>query len=298
MSLADKLKKKNEEREVAGKHPLIAMGLSREVRDAYFRGVALAAFIDDGKVDDSERAYLHRVGLGLNLPDTEVRDMLDALAADCKSEDEQLSLLEEIASVITQPRVVKLFLAEFSMVWKSHASNTEDLSVYRQEIAKMLGVLIPEVFWQEFDAVFRDQDAAARAKRILDGFDQSTMVYLFPKYAQFCNASETAGRSISHSSSETAGMTTSCGTCIPKCPRGAIVRGESMSGGYQIILRNTGMNTSSVAAIVKEITGMSGSEARSIAMSGSRCLMTKLSYEKAVQYQKRFQSIGAAADVV
>ena len=305
MSLADKLKKKNEEREVAGKHPLITMGLSREVRDAYFRGVALAAFIDDGNVDDHERAYLRRVGLALNLPEAEVAEMLDALSSDCKSEDEQLSLLEEISSVINQPQVVKLFLAEFSLVWKSHASKQEDLPVYRVEIAKMMGVQIPDAFWKVFDSIASWQKSSANETKMLDGFDQAMMAYLFPQYARHAGITESAGSTRSRSTSTAVGV--SCGSfsgflsamteAVSTSEDGNHAR-KSSAGEYQIILRYCGDKTCSVANIIREITGMKVSEARSIALSGGRCLMTKLPYEEAIHYQDRFRAVGAAADVV
>jgi len=359
MSLADRLKKMNQEREVSGKHPLLAMSLPRDVRDAYFRGVALAACVDDGKVDDAENAYLHRLGCSLKLSDGETNDLISSVA-ECKSEDEQLSLFDEIADKIAQPMVAKLFLIEFSLVWKSHASKSDELAVYRTEIAKRIGLLIPDGFWTDFDSIFADPNEAARQSRRIDGFGPEIMSYLFPAYGQIKESKDTTpdqsqksefglpdfssffgglfrpadergnNRDISCDSvhirvvsslctgcgaclsycpqsaidvigdnfSINSQRCTHCGTCIPKCPTGAIVRGESTEEGYFVVLRSCGPNVNSIAEVVKEITGMNGSDAMSIATSGGRCLMTKLSYEKARQYQRRLQSLGASADVI
>ena len=181
MAFLDCLKKKNVEGEVVGRHPLIAMGLGRGTRDAYFRGVVLAAFLDDGKVDDSERAYLRRVGLGLDLPDSEVDEMISSVG-ELKTDDDKYALLKEIAGFVNKSIVVvKLFLSEFTLVWRAHSSNIGDLEAYRVEIAKMMGVDIPNTFWQEFDFIFNDKEPAIRASRRLDGFDSGMMDYLFPK---------------------------------------------------------------------------------------------------------------------
>ena len=239
MSLADRLKQRNLEREVSGKHPLIAMGLDRGTRDAYFRGIVLAAFLDDGKVDESERAYLRRVGLGLDLPDAEVADMISSVG-ELRTEDDQLALLEEISALIGKSAgVVKLFLSEFSLVWRSHSANNAELETYRTEIARMIGVDIPDAFWREFDAIFNDQAAAVKVGRALEGFGPNEMAYLFPKYAgkqmatsvgktALASASESVAKRSSDSKSVRYHMRSShcdgCGNCLDYCSTGAIIK--------------------------------------------------------------------------
>ena len=85
MSLLDMMKKRTVERHVGGNHPIIKMDVARNVREAYFQGLLFAAFADDGKIDEQERARLEKVGLSLEIPENEMVQM----TADVEKMDEK-----------------------------------------------------------------------------------------------------------------------------------------------------------------------------------------------------------------
>ena len=309
MSLADRLKQRNLEREVAGKHPLIAMGLDRGTRDAYFRGIVLAAFLDDGKVDESERAYLRRVGLGLDLPDAEVADMISSVG-ELKTEDEQLALLEEISGLINKSVVlVKLFLSEFSLVWRSHSANNAELEAYRSEISKMMGGEISDAFWKEFDIIFNDQEAASRARRMLDGIGPEAMAYLFPKYvgANKVNieGDQSCIESVEDRGSNGCGLLALARTeLLGMLSRFVAANSGSASEGmlgndkYSLVLTACGPNINTTTDLIAEIAGVKHYVAYSIAHRGNGSLSTNLTKEEAIYWQDRLSRVGASAQVV
>ena len=98
MSRLDMLKKLTVERHVRGNHPIIKMDAARNVREAYFQGLLFAAFADDGKIDEQERARLEKVGLSLDIPGNEVAQM----AGDMEKMDDaaSLALMEDVAAAV------------------------------------------------------------------------------------------------------------------------------------------------------------------------------------------------------
>lgn len=306
MSLADRLKQRNLEREVAGKHPLIAMGLDRGTRDAYFRGIVLAAFLDDGKVDESERAYLRRVGLGLDLPDAEIAEMISSVG-ELRTENDQLALLEEISGLIGKsPVVAKLFLSEFSLVWRSHSANNAELETYRTEIARMIGVDIPDAFWRDFDAIFNDQADASETGRRLNGIGAEAMAYLFPKYVETSRGVIANGREGDGlDDRETPSGLPMAWKGILGAMREAFAtvgtpapKDNPVDDKYRLLLNSTGRNINTITDLITEISGLDRPAARSIAEKGNGCIATNLSYDEAKCLQRKLLLFGALVSVV
>ena len=131
MSLLDMMKKRTVERHVGGNHPIIKMDVARNVREAYFQGLLFAAFADDGKIDEQERARLEKVGLSLEIPENEMVQM----TADVEKMDEadRLALMEDVAAALKGTSAPFLFLCEFSMIWLSHEGDREKLKSYLEK---------------------------------------------------------------------------------------------------------------------------------------------------------------------
>ena len=282
MSLADRLKQRNMEREVAGKHPLIAMRLNCGTRDAYFRGIVLSAFLDDGKVDESERAYLRRIGLGLEIPDSEVEETISTVAK-LETEDDQLALLDDISHFVGNSiDVVKLFLLEFSLVWRSHSTNNAELETYRAEIAKLMGVDIPSAFWKEFDIICNDQKAAFKAGRRLDGIGADAMVYLFPKYGE-----NNIGGSVQKEPQEDNKY-----RCASEGTWWRVQKEPQEDNKYRLFLDSSGQNVNTVADLIAKMSGMDSSRARRIVEQGD-LIATNLSRDQAMCWQDKLEAMGA-----
>ena len=98
MSMLDMMKKRTVERHVGGNHPIIKMDVARNVREAYFQGLLFAAFADDGKVDEQERARLEKVGLSLEIPEGEVAQMIDDMEK--KDDEARLALMEDVSAAL------------------------------------------------------------------------------------------------------------------------------------------------------------------------------------------------------
>jgi len=179
MTLLDQLKKNVSEKNVAGKHPLLKMDVGRDVRDAYFQGIVLAAFVDDNKVDAEERAYLTKMGVALGLPKTDVEENINHIAEVMKDEQAQGALATEIAEAVKAPAVAKLFLAEFSLIWSSHAANMETLREWRKVLVGLLGLELSDGWFETLDAAIADTPQRAKAIAKLNDFDKDTLAYLF-----------------------------------------------------------------------------------------------------------------------
>ena len=179
MTLLDQLKQKAAEKEIVGKHPLLSMNVDRDVCDAYFMGIVVAALVDDNKIDATERKYISKMGVGLGLPETEIEDVLGRVAEIMGDEDAQGKLVQEIASVIKEPAVAKLFLAEFSLIWVAHSSDIVQLHEWRNVLASLMSVKLPENWFSLLDAAISDTPVRVKAIAQISDFDSATIAYLF-----------------------------------------------------------------------------------------------------------------------
>jgi len=183
MSLLDQMRKKAASNKVAGKHPLLNMNADLSVRDSYFRGVVLAAYLDDGQVDDAERAYLHKVGVGLNLSDADANDVIADIGM-LKTEKEQMLLVEDIAARLSNPKIAKLFLCEFSFVWMSHTADPEMLKSYRSVFAELMKVDIPSVWFDKLDVAITTPEKRAGIASKMRDLGEDGLAYLFCDVAE------------------------------------------------------------------------------------------------------------------
>lgn len=179
MTLLDQLKKKVAVNNFAGKHPLLRMGVSRDVRDAYFLGVVLAAFVDDNKVDAEERAYLEKMGVALGLLKNDVEESIDRVSEIMKDEQAQSSLAMEIAAALKEPSVAKLFLAEFSLIWTSHTANMEALCEWRNVLVGLMDLELTQEWFDLLDHALTGKPERVKAIARMRDFDKDTSEYLF-----------------------------------------------------------------------------------------------------------------------
>ena len=133
-------------------HPVIKMGCSREVRDAYLYGIVVAAIANDDKIDAEERGILDRIANSMEIPDADVEETIRHVNQ--MSVDEKLQLLEEsVGAFKDQADLVKFFYAQFAELWLTGEHNLGEL----KEIAGMLegwsGVEFPIGQFKEIKAV-------------------------------------------------------------------------------------------------------------------------------------------------
>lgn len=121
-------------------HPLV--NEKRDIRDAYFYGLAFAAIADDGKVDVAEKTILSSIAKSLGLPDGEVEEAISEL--DGKSAKDKMQLITECVKALADNKVgLNLFWAQFIQVWSSHADSKDVLSRLLKRIAEQSGVRLP-----------------------------------------------------------------------------------------------------------------------------------------------------------
>ncbi len=179
MTLLDQLKQKAAEKEIAGKHPLLSMNVDRDVCDAYFMGIVIAALVDDNMIDATERKYVSKMGVGLGLPETEIEDVLSRTEKIMGDGDAQGKLVQEIAGAIKDPAIAKLFLVEFSLIWASHTSNLAQLQEWRNVLASLMSLKLPENWFALLDVAITDTPERVKAIAQLSDFGQRTIAYLF-----------------------------------------------------------------------------------------------------------------------
>ena len=124
-------------------HPLVKDGSNRDVRDGYFYGLVFAAIADDDKIDKNEKSVLLDIGSSIGISSTEVNDAIERVAS--LSDDSKLSLIEECIATIKGSEIgVKLFYAQFVLLWTSHHEHDAgDLSEYLRRFSDKTGVDFP-----------------------------------------------------------------------------------------------------------------------------------------------------------
>lgn len=121
-------------------HPLV--NEKRDIRDAYFYGLAFAAIADDGKVDVAEKTILSSIAKSLGLPDGEVEEAISELHG--KSAKDKMQLITECVKALADNKVgLNLFWAQFIQVWSSRADSKDVLSRLLKRIAEQSGVSFP-----------------------------------------------------------------------------------------------------------------------------------------------------------
>ena len=133
-------------------HPVIKMGCSREVRDAYLYGIVVAAIANDDKIDSDEQSILDHIANSMEIPAADVEETITRVNQ--MSVDEKLQLLEEsVGAFKDRSNVVKFFYAQFAELWFTGEHNLVEL----KEIAGMLegwsGVEFPTERFKDIKAV-------------------------------------------------------------------------------------------------------------------------------------------------
>jgi hypothetical protein len=192
-SLLEQLKQSIAVERAAGKHPLLKMNAPRDVRDAYFQGIVLAAFIDDNKVDAEERAYLAKMGVAFGLPEEEVEGCIDFVGG-IMDGDGSGAFVKELAESLKSPAVAKLFLAEFSLIWTSHASNMEKWLDWCNVFVSLLQLELPDGWLKALSVAISDSPQRVVAIGMLKCFDEETLAYLFGDVATKAASSKNGAR--------------------------------------------------------------------------------------------------------
>lgn len=133
-------------------HPVIKMGCSREVRDAYLYGIIVAAIANDDRIDAEERAALDRIAKSMELPSADVEEAIGRV--DQMTPDEKLQLIEECVSAFRdQSDVVKFFYAQFAELWFTGEYNISELTEIAGMFAEWSGVEFPTGRFKDIKAV-------------------------------------------------------------------------------------------------------------------------------------------------
>ena len=137
------LLKRVNDRKIAAKqaeearHPIVKLGADRNVREAYFGGLAFAAVANDDAIDDDERRRLVGLGSSLELPSDEVEQTLRTVAS--ATDDEKIALIEECARQIDDAKVADLFLKEFEELWKLGGGSADEYKEFRTQLVAWMG---------------------------------------------------------------------------------------------------------------------------------------------------------------
>lgn len=185
MSMLERAKKYVVKNNFASDHPLLELGVERDVRDAYFDGLIFAALSDDEKIDEPERDYLAKVAQSLDIPEDEIDERLHNFT---KSDPLNCGM-EAVKSLSGKNgEVAKLFLCEFSRVWSSHHQSVDDLCEWRKQLSAWMHLFHDEAFFAKFDDVLAKVLTDTTAVYALcDYLDDDVIRYLFSEIADVEN---------------------------------------------------------------------------------------------------------------
>jgi len=122
-------------------HPLVRLGLDRNVRESYFYGLVFSAICDDLRIDELEEELLSKIGSAINLDSSFVSDAIEMMRT--VDNASKLALFKEALLIlrgITSESLKILFAAEYAKVRLLHPENEADLHADFDDIEKELGV--------------------------------------------------------------------------------------------------------------------------------------------------------------
>lgn len=139
MSLLKRNKDKQlaEEKKLAARHAIVKIGVDRNVRDAYFLGLAFAALANDDQIDESERTRLREFGEVLELSVDDVVESIQCLVG--MDDDAKMDVIEECARQLTNVDVAEYFLKEFSELWFLGGGNKDEFDEFRSQLIDWMG---------------------------------------------------------------------------------------------------------------------------------------------------------------
>ena len=123
-------------------HPLVRAGLNRDERDAYLYGLVFAAIADDDKVDKNEKEALTDIAVSLCISVAEVNDAIGWVMS--LPDDKKFALIDECIETIKSCEIgVKLFYAQFMLLWALHEHEAWELDKYLLLFVDKTGVAFP-----------------------------------------------------------------------------------------------------------------------------------------------------------
>ena len=129
-------------------HPVVKSGCSRDVREAYFYGIVIAAIANDDKIDSEERVLIDRVANSMLLRTSDVEEVNQL------SVNEKLHLLEEIVSGFKgQPELVRFLYAQFAELWLTGEHDLGELNEIKEMLVEWSGVEFPTGRLKDIKAV-------------------------------------------------------------------------------------------------------------------------------------------------
>ncbi len=171
-------KRREAEEKLIGSHPVVKMGLGRDVQDAYFQGLVFAAFADDNKVDKDERGKLVRAAKTLAIGEEDVDRAIAALHE--LDDAAKLALGEDVAKTLGGTDCALLFLCEFSLMWMAHESyDQKSLCEWREQLANW-GMPYPEKWFARFDKIVATVKDSPKSLLELEGkLSAEMIIHLF-----------------------------------------------------------------------------------------------------------------------
>ena len=171
------LKRRNSDRKIAGKHPLLQLIPEMPVRISYFQGIVLAALCDDGEISQGEREHLRNLGLSLSLPEEDVEDCIDTVQ-EIRSPKDQTAFLSEFVESLSNKAAAMLFLCEFIMISNAPGHDRKELQPYIEAFAEELKLANAKRFFQSFCAFANAADDGERAATAADVRKKSPEAFL------------------------------------------------------------------------------------------------------------------------
>ncbi len=171
-------KRREAEEKLIGSHPVVKMGLGRDVQDAYFQGLVFAAFADDNKVDKEERCKLVQAAKALAIGEDDAGGTI--VAFEKLEGTAKLALCKEVAKTLGGTDCALLFLCEYSLMWMAHESyDQKPLCKWRRHLADW-GMPYPEKWFTRFDKIAATVKDAPKSLLELKGkLSDEMIVYLF-----------------------------------------------------------------------------------------------------------------------
>ena len=185
MALVDRLKKKNAEARVAGKHPLVELGADLNVRTAYFQGLALVALVDDDKIDAEKRSYLQNLGTTLGMTAGDVASSIDEVTKLQGDDNQQEAFVTDVVSTVRDLKMRKLFLAEQTRLSTVRDYDWAKVKDLRSAFAGMMECDLHENGFDLYDEILLGMPKTAEKVLSLESFFSRSMLdYLFPGHAE------------------------------------------------------------------------------------------------------------------
>jgi hypothetical protein len=161
----EKLRDKTDAATVS-EHPLMKKRqLSVAEKSAYLQGCVLAALVDDALMSNDERRRVRSIGLSLGCSEDDINEAVKLLIG-LESEDDKLSLVDDIVSLLKVEPIRGFFVEDFRSVIESSKGKNGDA----EEIFDLIGArLYEDAEWQKNKALAKAKVDTDRLMRELEG---------------------------------------------------------------------------------------------------------------------------------